>query len=814
MPENRIRVGGRPTEADTCRQYVVPKLQEAGWETEPHSIAEQRPFTAGRIVVAGTNATRLHRKKADYLLRYTPDFTIAVVEAKSEFRKASDGLQQAKEYAQTLGLPFAYSTNGKNIVEFDFTIGRESELTAFPTPAELWSRYTAGEGLAQEQSERLLTPYNTYSDKPPRYYQHIAITRAVNAILRGKRRNLLTLATGTGKTTIAFQICWKLWSSRWNRTGEYRRPRILFLADRNVLVDDPKDKDFLPFGDARWKIENGIANKSREMYFALYQSIAKDERRPGLYREFGPDFFDLIIIDECHRGSAADDSNWREILEYFEAAYQLGMTATPLRDDNRDTYSYFGNPLYIYSLRQGIEDGFLAPYRVHRILTTVDAAGWRPVPGQVDRFEREIPDQLYVTPNFERDLVLKGRTEAIAKHITKLLKESDPFAKTIVFCVDQEHAENMRAALANANPDLMRRNPDYVVRVVSDEGDIGRGHLGRFQDVESITPVVVTTSQMLTTGVDVPTCKNVAIVRNIGSMSEFKQIIGRGTRVRDDCGKLFFNILDYTGAATRLFADPEFDGDPAFIQETEIDPAEVEEPTEPIPLSEPTPPPSDASEAPLPEQPIPEVTETDGPLTIIDEQPPEPRKLYVDGGGVEIAATVVFDLDAEGKRLRMIQLTDYAGEKVRTLWRNADDLRDAWVDVEQRGEIITELAKRGIELSALANAANHPDADPFDLLCHLAFKTPIRTRRERAARLKDHPEAFFGRYSGHARNILTALLDKYADHGADQFTIPDVLEVPPISEFGNIPEIVQFFGGTEQLWNAVTEMQRVLYTVQ
>jgi len=804
MPQTGQQITGRPTEADTCRQYVVPKLQSAGWDTDPHSIAEQRQFTAGRIVVAGTNATRLQKKKADYLLRYTPDFMLAVVEAKAEHRLPADGLQQAKEYAQTLGLKFAYATNGKGIVEFDFTTGKESELETFPTPADLWTRFSAAEGLAEDQTKRLLTPYNTYAGKTPRYYQEIAINRSVKAILQGKRRNLLTMATGTGKTSVAFQICWKLWSSRWNRTGDFRRPRILFLADRNVLVDDPLAKDFLPFGDARWKIQNGIANKSREMYFALYQSLAKDERKPGLYREFGAEFFDLIIVDECHRGSAADDSNWREILEFFEPAYQLGMTATPLRHDNRQTYVYFGNPLYTYSLRQGIEDGFLAPYRVHRILTTVDAAGWRPHQGQVDRFNREIPDQLYMTPNFERDVVLKSRTDAIAKHLTKFLKDSDPFSKTIVFCVDQEHAENMRAALGKENESLLKQYPDYVCRVVSDEGDIGKGHLGRFKDPETDSPVIVTTSQMLTTGVDVPTCKNVAIVRNIGAMTEFKQIIGRGTRVRDDCGKLYFNILDYTGAATRLFADPEFDGDPAFIEDAEIN---DEGETTTTTITGPEPPTDDLPEFDPPDEP----EEPDGPITIIDEPPSAPRKFYVDGSGVEIAATVVFDLDAEGRRLRMIKLADYAGEKVRALWRTPDELRDLWIDAERRDELIAELAKRGIELSALAEAAKMPDADPLDLLCHLAFRSPVRTRKERAAKLKENPTAFLGKYSKEAREILTAMLDKYTDHGTDQFAIPEILEVPPISAYGNIPEIIGFFGGPEQLRAAVGEMQRVLY---
>jgi superfamily II DNA or RNA helicase len=378
--------------------------------------------------------------------------------------------------------------------------------------------------------------------QPVRYYQDISIHRATEQILKGQRRVLLTLATGTGKTLVAFQICWRLWSTGWNRTGEFRKPRILYLGDRNVLVDDPKDKTFAPFGDARHKITGGDVRQSREMYFSTYQAIAHDEARPGLYREFPPHFFDLVIVDECHRGSARDESNWREILEYFEPAVQLGMTATPLRADNKDTYRYFGNPIYTYSLRDGIDDGFLAPYQVHRVVTTVDAAGWRPSKGDLDRYGREIPDHEYGTKDFERALVLKARTQAIARHLTEFMERADPFAKTIVFCVDQEHAEDMRRALNNQNAQRVRQYPDYVCRVTADEGVIGGGHLSRFQELETVSPVILTTSQLLTTGVDAPTCKNVVIARVIGSMTDFKQIIGRGTRVREDYGKLFFNI--------------------------------------------------------------------------------------------------------------------------------------------------------------------------------------------------------------------------------------------------------------------------------
>src|SRR3972149_7074374 len=556
------------TEADTCRKFVLPKLYDAKWEDD--QISEQKTFTDGRIIVAGSKIKRGKQKRADYLLRYRPDFAIAVVEAKAAYKNPGDGLQQAKEYAEILGLKFAYSTNGHGIVEHDFITGKDTDLENFPSPDELWIRFSRSEGIKPEIAERLLSPCNTLPGKIPRYYQEIAINRTIKSILQGKKRVLLTLATGTGKTFISYQIIWKLWNTRWNRTGEHRRPKVLYLADRNILVDGPKDKTFASMGDARIKIE-GEAVKSREIYFSTYQAIAKDERRPGLYKQYPRDFFDLIVVDECHRGSAKDESNWREILEYFEPAYQIGMTATPLRKDNRDTYRYFGNPIYTYSLKQGIDDGFLAPYRVHRVVSSVDATGWRPTKGEKDKHGREIPDGVYGTSDFERVISFKSRTEAVAKHLSDYLMKTDRFAKTIVFCVDQEHAEDMRKALNNWNLDLSQQYPDYVCRVVSDEGDIGRGHLDRFLELETKTPVILTTSQLLTTGVDAQTCKNIVLFKVINSMVDFKQIIGRGTRVREDYGKLFFTILDYTGSAKRMFADPEFDGEPALITNEEMD---------------------------------------------------------------------------------------------------------------------------------------------------------------------------------------------------------------------------------------------------
>ena len=453
------------SEADTCRKMVVPKLVAVGWDNDPHSIAEQRSITDGRIIPAGKGFVRKAPKRVDFLLRYTRDFPLAVVEAKASYLTAADGMQQAKLYSEMLGLKFAYATNGHDIVEFDYTTGIERAVADYPAPAELWQRYRGASGLQdQTTADRLLTPFNHSVGKGERYYQQIAVNRSVEAILTGKRRMLVTMATGTGKTAVAFQICWKLWSARWNRTGEYRRPRILYLADRNILIDQPKDGIFAAFGDARHKIEGGEIVKSREMYFAIYQALADRESREGKFRAYPRDFFDLVIVDECHRGSARDDSSWRDILGYFESAYQLGMTATPLREESRDTYLYFGNPIYEYSLRQGIEDGFLAPYRVHRVVTEWDAAGWRPSKDELDRYGRAIPDEEYETRDFERVVALRARTDAIARHLTDFLKKTDRFAKTIVFCVDQEHAGDMRTALSNLNSDLVAQYPDYVCR--------------------------------------------------------------------------------------------------------------------------------------------------------------------------------------------------------------------------------------------------------------------------------------------------------------------------------------------------------------
>jgi len=788
------------TEADTCRELVTPKLVESGWSVSPHAIGEQRTFTNGRIIVAGGKVRRGKQRRADYLLYYRRDIPLAIVEAKELGLPAETGVQQAREYAEMLGLKFAYATNGSRIIEIDYLTGTERPVERYATPAELWQRLNAGTAIPEQAVSHLLEPFNLVSGKIPRYYQQIAINRVIEAILLGQKRILATLATGTGKTCVAFQTCWKLWNSRWNRTGEHRRPKILFLADRNILVDDPMAKMFAPFGDARHKISGGDVSQSRDMYFGIYQSLSTATE--DVFKQYRPDFFDLIIIDECHRGSARDTSSWRAVLDYFGPAVQFGMTATPLREDSRDSYDYFGNPVYTYSLRQGIEDGFLAPYRVHRVITSVDAAGWRPSKDELDRFGRAVPDDEYQTKDFERVVALRARTRAMARHLTDFLKGTDRFAKTIVFCVDQEHAAEMRQELVNLNSDLMQRYPDYACRVTADEGVIGLTHLGHFQDVDKPTPVILTTSQLLTTGVDAEMVKNVVLARVIGSRSEFKQIIGRGTRLKTDYGKEYFNIVDFTGTATRHFADPDFDGDPARIEEVTIDEAgeTIEIAVEPTPGIE---------------EPEGEyvVEPTEGGARILTEQPDEPRKFYVDGGEVEIIGHLVYDLDTEGKKLQVVRYTEYSGRAVRSIYPSREALQSAWANPDTRADVLRELTERGISFEELAAASDQPDADPFDLLCHLAWNAPLLTRRQRAERARKTAQDLFGQYGDTAREVLALLLDKYVERGIVQFgALSDLMKVKPFDRYGTPSEIAtRHFGGVKGMKDAVSRLQSALY---
>lgn len=788
------------TEADTCREFVTPKLVTAGWGTSESVIGEQHSFTNGRIIVAGGKVRRGKQRRADYLLYYRRDMPLAVVEAKEVGLPAETGVQQAREYAEMLGLKFAYATNGHRIIEIDYVAGTEREVDRYASPYELWQRLTQSTPMAESATAHLLEPFNLVSGKVPRYYQRIAIQRVIEAILLGQTRILATLATGTGKTCVAFQVCWKLWNSRWNRTGEYRRPKILFLADRNILVDDPMAKMFAPFGDARHKIAGGDVSQSRDMYFGIYQALSTSTE--DVFRKYRPDFFDLIIIDECHRGSSRDESSWRAVLDYFEPAVKFGMTATPLREESRDSYEYFGNPVYTYSLRQGIEDGFLAPYRVHRVITTVDAAGWRPSNDELDRFGREVPDDEYQTKDFERVVALRARTRAMARHLTDFLKGTDRFSKTLIFCVDQEHAAEMRQELVNLNSDLVKQYPDYVCRVTADEGAIGLTHLSHFQDVDKPVPVILTTSQLLTTGVDAEMVKNVVLARVVGSKSEFKQIVGRGTRLKVDYGKEYFNIIDFTGTATRHFADPDFDGDPAGLEEVTVDDAGrvVDQTVVEVPvLTEP-----EAKYLPPPEP---------GEAEILIDPPAEPRKYYIDGGEVEIIGHLVYDLDTDGKKLQVVRYTEYSGRAVRSMYPTRDALQSAWADPDTRADLLRELTERGISFEELAASSDQPDADPFDLLCHLAWNAPLLTRRQRAERARNAMQDLFAQYGETAREVLSLLLDRYVERGIIQFgALSDLMKVQPFDRFGSPSEIAtRHFGGVKGLKEAVSRLQTAIY---
>lgn len=797
MSKKVIRILNEDSEADTCRKEVLPKLYASQWSDD--LILEQRTFTDGKIIVIGKKARRKKAKRFDYLLRYSQDFPIAIVEAKKSYKSAADGMQQAKDYAEILDLKFAYSTNGKEILEFDFITGIEKEIPDFPTPEELWNRLNQTEPVEPEIKETLLKPFYPIPGKTARYYQRIAINKAVKAILEGRQRALLTLATGTGKTTIAFQIIYKLWNNRWNRKGEYRRPKILFLADRSILVSDPHAKDFSVFGDARCLVPEEGLPSSREVYFSTYQSLAEDSNRRGAFRKLPRDFFDLIVIDECHRGSASDESNWRTILDYFHSSVQLGLTATPLRDDNKDTYAYFGNPLYIYSLKQGIEDGFLAPYLVHRVVTEVDATGFRPEDGQVDDHGNLIPDGIFTTPDFENSLSYLPRTKAVAKHLYNFMVKNGRFDKTIVFCVNQEHADQFRREISNLNSDLVTQYPNYVVRVVSEEGDIGKGHLSKFMDIDEPIPVVVTTSKLLSTGVDVPTCKNIVLFRMVNSMTEFKQIVGRGTRVREDKEKLFFTILDYTGSATRNFADPDFDGEPPLITEEEIDEdGNIIDGEEWIPDDTDL---GDDEEADFPDD--------DEDLTGGNIREPR-EKFYISEGEVSISAETVQILGADGK-LRTVQFTQYAKEQIKTLFPSIDELKSNWNNLEQRKHIFEALEEVGVSVDQLMEITKNREADPFDLLCYVAFDLKPLTRKQRAELLKKNKSDLFQELSEKAQEILNLIIEKYIEFGPNQIR-PDIISVSPISERGNSYEIVQEFGGIDQFKKIIEQIQTLLYS--
>jgi type I restriction enzyme R subunit len=777
------------TEADIRTKFITPALVGANgdkWNVMTQ-IREEAYFTRGRVIVRGKTVKRGEAKKADYLLYYKPNVPLAVLEAKDNNHGVGAGMQQALEYAEILDVPFAYSSNGDAFLEHDRTatagnITREIPLDQFPSPAELWSRYCLAKGYtSQQESVARQDYYDNGSQKSPRYYQLIAINRTVDAIARGLNRILLVMATGTGKTYTAFQIIWRLWKSG-------AKKRILFLVDRNILADQTKTNDFKPFGTAMTKITNRTVDKSFEIYLCLYQAVTGTEEDQNIYKQFSPDFFDLVIVDECHRGSAADDAAWRKVLEYFTSATQIGLTATPKETKDVSNIEYFGDPIYTYSLRQGISDGFLAPYKVVRIGLDRDLDGWRPFDGQRDKLGRLIEDREYNDRDFDRNLILEQRTAVVAAKVSEFLRATDRFAKTIIFCENIDHAERMRQALVNANPDLAASNAKYVMRITGDNEE-GKAQLDNFIDPESTHPVIACTSRLMSTGVDAQTCHLIVLDRRIASMTEFKQIIGRGTRINEDYNKLYFTIMDFK-RATALFADPDFDGDPVQIYEPKEGDTVV--------------PPDESTDTAYPEPGASGDALHDGPDDSTGDQP---TRYYVNNVEVRVATERVQYLDEQGKLITE-SLKDYSRRTVRQAYATLDAFLTVWNDAEKKQAVLEELAVKGVFLEELAEQVGR-DYDAFDLVCHVAYDAPPLTRKERAEKVKKRN--VFGKYGDKARAVLDALLQKYADSGITSVESLEILKVDPLTAHGTPVEIVKLFGGRDGYLAAIRELEAALY---
>ncbi len=772
------------SERDICTKYITPAIQSAGWDIHAQ-IREEVTFTAGRIIVKGKLHTRGKAKRADYVLYHKLNQPIAVIEAKDNNHTVGHGMQQALDYAEILDVPFAFSSNGEGFLFHDRTglsnpVERELTLEGFPTPADLWLRYKQWRGIDPPAEDVVEQPYYTDgSGREPRYYQRVAINRAVEAIAKGQDRILLVMATGTGKTYTAFQIIWRLWKSR-------AKKRILFLADRNILIDQTKTNDFKPFGTAMTKIVNRQANKAFEIYLSLYQAVTGNEEEQNIYKQFSPDFFDLVVIDECHRGSAAEDSAWREILAYFSSATHIGLTATPKETKEVSNITYFGDPVYTYSLRQGIDDGFLAPYKVVRIDIDKDLQGWRPSSGQVDKHGELIEDRIYNQKDFDRNLVLNKRTQLVAGKVTEFLKANNRFDKTIVFCEDIDHAERMRRELVNCNADLAAENSKYVMKITGDD-TLGKMELDNFIDPESRYPVIATTSKLMNTGVDAQTCKLIVLDQTIQSMTTFKQIIGRGTRINEDFGKFYFTIMDFK-KATELFADSDFDGDPVVVYEPGSD--------EPV-----TPPDEvdgeESGDAIVDEFPIPDDSEGNGSRV----------KYVVDDVPVWVVAERIQYYGADGKLITE-SLKDYTRKTVRKQYASLNDFICRWSEADKKQAMIAELEEQGVLLEALADDVGK-DFGPFDLICHVAFGQPPLTRRERADNVRKRN--YFTKYGEQARVVMDALLDKYADEGVENIEDPKVLRINPFDKFGTPTEIIRAFGGLDHYQQAVHELEEEIY---
>jgi type I restriction enzyme, R subunit len=784
------------SERDICTKFIAPNLEKAGWDMHKQ-VREEVFFTDGRIYVKGNVTVRGKAKKADYILYYKPNIPIAIIEAKNNQHSVNAGIQQGLEYAKILDIPIVFSSNGDAFYEHDRTrasgnIEQEVPLDQFPSPEELWRRYKTYKGIESDESERISSQdyYFDGTSRKPRYYQQIAVNRTVEAIAKGQQRILLTMATGTGKTYTAFQIIHRLWKAGVKK-------RILFLADRNALIDQTKRGDFRHFKDKMTVIKHKKIDKSYEIYLALYQGLTNYDEDKDAYREFTREFFDLIVIDECHRGSASEDSAWREILDYFSNATHIGLTATPKETETISSTEYFGDPIYTYSLKQGIEDGFLAPYKVVRVGLNVDLEGWRPEHGKTDKNGQLIEDRIYNRKDFDKNLVIDERTQNVAKRITEFLKKTNRLDKTIVFCVDIDHAQRMRTALVNANCDLMAQNSKFVMQITGDNEE-GKRELDNFINPEETWPVIAVTSKLMTTGVDAQTCKLIVLDSNIGSMTEFKQIIGRGTRINEEYGKYFFTILDFRNV-TDLFADPAFDGDPVRIkeigEEDEFETVNDEFADAETIIDE------DGEEVAFPPIQQPEII---GGGDIIGEPP---AKYYVNGVNVTVLNERIQYMDANGKLITG-SLKDYTRQKVREQYKSLDDFLNKWNSADKKQAIIDELIEQGIVYENLKEAIGK-EMDIFDMICHTAFDRPPLTRLERANQVKKRD--VFTQYGDQAKKVLEALLDKYANEGIENIEDIKILRVNPFDKFGTPTEIINLFGGKMQYQQALTQLEQALY---
>lgn len=766
------------TEEDIKMKYITPAIEDAGWDIMTQIRAEYS-FTDGRIIVRGNITARGERKRADYLLNYKANMPIAIIEAKSNNKSLGSGMQQALGYGNTLDVPFMYSSNGDGFLEHDRFTGKEVELSLdeFPSPEELWKRYLIGKGLQPHEEKIIKEDYFfDIGGRIPRYYQRVAINRTIEAIAKGQDRILLVMATGTGKTYTAFQIAHRLWKSQ-------TKKRILYLADRNILIDQTMANDFRHFGDKMIKVNRRNLDKAHEVYLALYQSMTGSEDWQDIYKEFNPNFFDLIIVDECHRGSAKEESAWRMVLEYFSSATQIGLTATPKETKNVSTSNYFGESLYTYSLKQGIDDGFLAPYKVIRVSLDKDLEGYRPTKDKVDKDGNLIEDRVYNITDFDRNLILEKRTNRVAERITELLKKTNRFDKAIIFCIDIDHAERMRQALVNLNSDLVKEDSRYVMRITGDDEE-GKAQLDNFIDPASKYPTIVTTSKLMTTGVDVQTCKLIVLDSNIGSMTEFKQIIGRGTRIKEEYGKQFFTIMDFRGV-TRLFADEDFDGDPVVIFEPDEDEGVV--------------PPEDIK--------YPGDTK-DGDASGTGNMDGEKRiKYIIDDVEVSVVNERVEYYDKDGK-LVTESLKDYTKKSIREKYVSLDDFIKRWNSESKKAVIIEELRERGVLLESIREEVDN-DLGDFDLILHLAFDQKPLTRRERAENVKR--KDYFAKYSDTSKEVLEALLEKYTKEGIEELESMQILKLDPFSGMGSPSKIIKEFGGREKYIEIVRDLKNEIY---